>query len=251
VAVYYNEIDPFAAEWLRQLMKAKCIPAGDVDQRSITDILPKDLKGYKQCHFFAGIGGWPYALSLAGWGNKEVWTGSCPCQPFSNVGSQFGVCDQRHLWPAWQRLIAKCRPSVIFGEQVASQAGRHWFAGVRAELEALAYAVGAANLRAAGIKARHDRKRLFFVAYASSKRLPRHINGRQSLRGVTQEASAKRGDNGLRTWVFNVPTPQSVGSIDGLPRPVGIVRGFGNAIVPQAAAWFIQKSTEAIGLTGF
>lgn len=86
---YYNEFDPFAAAWLRELIKEKLIPQGDVDERSITEIQPDDLRGYTQCHFFAGIGGWSLALQLAGWpSDRPVWTGSCPCQPFSSAGRQ-------------------------------------------------------------------------------------------------------------------------------------------------------------------
>ena len=106
---YYNEFDPQAAQWLRNLITAGLIPAGDVDERSIEDVKPNDLRGYTQCHFFAGIGGWPLALDLAGWPrDRPVWTGSCPCQPFSAAGRGDGFADQRHLWPAWFHLIREC-----------------------------------------------------------------------------------------------------------------------------------------------
>jgi len=79
---YYNEFDPGAAAWLRQLVSEGLIPAGIVDERSIEDVHPSDLSGFTQCHFFAGIGGWSRALQLAGWPeSKPVWTGSCPCFP--------------------------------------------------------------------------------------------------------------------------------------------------------------------------
>jgi hypothetical protein len=55
---YYNEHDPFAAAWLRELIKAGEIPDGHVDERDIQDVHPSDLVGYRHCHFFAGIGGW-------------------------------------------------------------------------------------------------------------------------------------------------------------------------------------------------
>jgi hypothetical protein len=58
VAAYYNEIDSFAAAWLRELIKAGLIADGEVDERSIADVRPDDLRGFTQCHFFAGIGGW-------------------------------------------------------------------------------------------------------------------------------------------------------------------------------------------------
>ena len=96
--VYYNDNDPFAAQWLRNLVSAGLLPAGDVDDRSIKEVRPDDLKGYEQCHFFAGIGGWPYALGLSGWpGDRSVWTGSCPCQPLSGAGQHKGHADERHL----------------------------------------------------------------------------------------------------------------------------------------------------------
>ena len=128
--VYYNDNAPFVARWLRNLIAAGLLPAGDVDDRSITEVKPDDLKGYDQCHFFAGIGGWPYALNLAGWPvDRPVWTGSCPCQPLSSAGQHEGHADERHLWPAFFGLIAERRPVCVFGEQVASKDGREWFSG--------------------------------------------------------------------------------------------------------------------------
>ena len=159
----YNENDPFAAAWLRNL--AELIAPGVVDERSIADLRPGDLADYKQAHFFAGIGGWSYALRLAGWpDDRPVWTGSCPCQPFSSAGKGEGFADPRHLWPAWFRLIRECRPPVVFGEQVASPAGLAWFDHVSTDLEAEGYAIGAADLGAASVGAPHIRQRLFFVA---------------------------------------------------------------------------------------
>lgn len=118
---YYNEFDPKAAEWLRQLIKQGLIPNGDVDERSIADVRADELRGYTQCHFFAGIGGWSLALQLAGWPeDRPVWTGSCPCQPFSTAGKRKAFDDERDLWPVFFELIKKAKPKVVFGEQVAS-----------------------------------------------------------------------------------------------------------------------------------
>jgi len=164
---YYNEFDPKAVAWLRELIAAGHIPTGEVDTRSITEIKPDELRGFTQCHFFAGIGGWPLALQLSGVDStRPLWTGSCPCQPFSVAGKGKGVEDDRHLWPVFARLIAERRPPIVFGEQVASKAGREWFHGVRTDLEGMGYAVGAADLCAAGVGAPHIRQRLYWVANA-------------------------------------------------------------------------------------
>lgn len=165
---YYNEFDPKIAAWLRQLIADGHIPAGEVDERSIEDVLPSDLAGFTQCHFFAGIGGWSHALDLAGWPrDQRVWTGSCPCQPFSAAGKGDGFADERHLWPAWQHLIAQCRPAIVFGEQVASKAADVWIDLVHADMENLGYAFGCIPFPSAGIGAPHIRDRTYWVADAA------------------------------------------------------------------------------------
>src|SRR3990167_6055231 len=122
--VYYNDNEPFVAAWLRNLIAAGHLPAGDVDERPIQAVQPDDLRGYTQCHFFAGIGGWPLALQLAGAPTpRRLWTGSCPCQPFSSAGKQQAGTDPRHLWPEWFRLIRESRPDAVFSEHVAATIG--------------------------------------------------------------------------------------------------------------------------------
>lgn len=165
MTAYYNENNPQAAAWLRELIKAGHIADGDVDERSITEVDAVDVSGYTQCHFFAGIGGWSYALRLAGWpDDKPVWTGSCPCQPFSTAGKRRGFADERHLWPNFFRLISQCRPATVFGEQVASKDGLAWLDTVCADLERADYACGAVDTCASGFGAPHIRQRLYWVA---------------------------------------------------------------------------------------
>ncbi|EAS2760281.1 DNA cytosine methyltransferase [Salmonella enterica] len=177
---YYNEIDPFAAAWLRNLIDAGCIAPGVVDTRSVEEVTANDLKGFTQCHFFAGIGVWSYALRCAGWpDSRPVWTGSCPCQPFSQSGKRWGFNDPRHLWPTWRQLIKKCAPYVIFGEQVASKDGLTWFDAVQFDLEKAEYAVAVVDLCAAGFGAPHIRQRLFWVADAAYKQHQECLPGRE------------------------------------------------------------------------
>jgi len=197
---YYNDNDPKACAWLRELIAAGLIPQGEVDERSITDIAPADLDGFVQCHFFAGIGGWPLALRLAGWDDaRPVWTGSCPCQPFSVAGKGGGIDDERHLWPAFRWLIAQRRPAKVFGEQVASKDGRDWLSGVRLDLEAMGYAVGAADLCAAGLGSPQIRQRLWWVADGGK-------SGLEGQPGDGRERN-KSGRDGE-----NVPGPVAKGS---------------------------------------
>jgi DNA (cytosine-5)-methyltransferase 1 len=347
---YYNEHDPKAAAWLMELIAQGYIPDGDVDTRSITEVTPDEISHYTQCHFFAGIGGWSLALELAGWpADAPVWTGSCPCQPFSSAGKQLAQKDERHLWPVFFNLIRERRPVRVFGEQVASAIGKGWLDGISADLESENYACGAAVLGAHSVGAPHLRQRLFWVADASGgqrqQRIrpqgddllgpahcgavgrlvnPKHHGGRadQPEREAERRASDGRpcgmvqsSESGLEGHAWNgdhrnqpgridkesyrhvasagcsVPAamgntqsggrgimrhetqpgsgrhslgtswsrfeivhcrdgkarrfePGSFPLADGIPGRVGLLRGYGNAIVPQAAAEFIQAFLE-------
>ncbi|MDR9972773.1 DNA cytosine methyltransferase [Enterobacter cloacae] len=168
-AAYYNEIDQFAAQWLRNLIAGGHIAPGEVDERSIEDVTPDDLRGFTQCHFFAGIGVWSHSLRLAGWpDDKPVWTGSCPCQPFSAAGKGDGFADERHLWPHFFHLISERRPKHVFGEQVAAGNANAWFDLVQADLEGVDYAFGLVPFAAAGVGAPHIRERAYWVADSAS-----------------------------------------------------------------------------------
>jgi site-specific DNA-cytosine methylase len=225
VRVYYNENDPYAAQWLRNLVAAGHIPSGDVDERSILDVRPGDLEGYAQCHFFAGLGGWAYAAKIARWPHGRVlWTGSCPCQPFSVAGRQRGVHDERHLWPVWFDLIAECRPAVVFGEQVAGAVSRGWLDGVFADLESEGYACGAAVLPACSVGAPHRRERIWFVADTDQPRSQR--------RGILRHGRHQRP-----AWSDSV----AVTGADGKERRVGlelcrIFDGLSPGVSPVCAA---------------
>lgn len=328
---YYNDNDPKAAAWLRELIQQGHIPNGTVDETSITQVKAESLKDFTQCHFFAGIGGWPIALELAGWpADRSVWTGSCPCQPFSSAGRQFGTADSRHLWPAFFELIRQCRPEHVFGEQVASAIGKGWLDGVSADLESAGYACGAAVLGAHSVGAPHIRQRLYWVGagrLADANRWEPEQSarkwagpGEETGAGAHCESSgsgeACRVDNttgtrrnGTQPHTKSTPRdkarvrllgePSTVDSrlghtpgdgrkqrgaesggeslasgrgtgfwsdfdliscrdgktrrvksglqclAHGVPNRVGLLRGYGNAIVPQVAAEFVSAYTEA------
>ncbi len=285
---YYNEHDPKAAAWLRELIDGGLIAYGFVDERSIEDVRPDELIGYTQCHFFAGIGGWSLALRLAGWpDDRPVWTGSCPCQPFSAAGKGGGTADERHLWPTWFHLIGQCNPDVVFGEQVEAAIRHGWLDLVQADMEGIGYAFGAVGLPAASVGAPHIRQRLWFVANSEGKDSLRtsgiiggtierqngddlHKSG--SAGGLSGESGNPMRADGSRLGQVGIQVeseqePGRPGYADhwsnaefircadgksrpveptifplahGLPGRVGLLRGAGNAIVPEVAQAFIE-----------
>ena len=278
---YYNENDKFAAEWLCNLIADGRIPDGKVDTRSIEDIRPSDLSGFIQCHFFAGIAGWSRALELASWpASRAVWTGSCPCQPFSAAGKGAGTTDERHLWPAWTHLISQCKPPIIFGEQVASKQALQWWDIVASDLEKSGYAAAAADLPAAAVEAYHLRSRLFWVAvrgsadFLANLEFSRCEGGRQERSGsganVPSSKNSNEGESELfwrgadwvqhenGDWRAAKPGTSVLGTrVSGrvvieLPgyepstySAITAIKGFGNAIVPQLAAEFIRSIDTA------
>ncbi len=297
-SVVYNELDHNAIDWLRRLCTVGHISAGEVIEQDITELDVKRVINAQRFHAFAGIGLWDYALTLARWPTDvPVWTGSCPCQPFSIAGKQRGTADKRHLWPEWLRLIRECCPPVIFGEQVASPAGRTWLDNVSIDLEALGYAVGSADLCAAGVGAPHIRQRLFFVAYAIGKRcdwfdallwskdnrrqrsgkipettgrskasdIPHPSGNRHPSKGEWTTTGYTHGVDELQlerketqgfwstaVWIgckdgkARPLEPGTIPVVDGYPGRLDQLRAYGNAIVPQVAATFIEAALNSI-----
>lgn len=191
---YYNEFDKGAAAWLRELINAKLIPFGYVDERSITEVTASDVQGFTQCHFFAGIGGWSLALQLAGVpASTRLWTGSPPCQPFSTAGKQLGQFDERHLAPVFLNLVSKCKPPVLFGEQVAAAIGKSWMCDLQTHLEGEDYAVGFAVLPAYSVGAPHKRDRLFFGAHNLAYTDNTRPQGREGMSERSDQQSAGAG----------------------------------------------------------
>lgn len=265
-STYYNEHDPYAAAWIRNLIAAGRISPGDVDERDIRDVRPEDLRGYTRCHFFAGIGVWDYALGLAGWpSDRPVWTGSCPCQPFSAAGHGGGFADERHLWPAWHHLIRECRPGIVLGEQVADTGGLTWLDLVQADLEGSRYACAPVDFCAAGAGAPIRRQRLWFVAQALEcsggfgwERRQATASRYDDVREAPVRAQDQHGPRVAGThwdqaeWVVDrdgCARPIEPGTFPlahGAPARVGRLRAYGNAIVPQVAAEFISAAAACI-----
>lgn len=243
MAAYYNEFDPYAAAWLRELIKNGLIADGEVDERSIKDVQPEDVRGFTQCHFFAGIGGWSYALRLAGWDDdRPVWTGSCPCQPFSSQGKRSQQQDERHLWPDWYRLIKQSTPPILFGEQVNDAVASGWLDEVFIDLESDSYACAAADIPACAATAPHHRERIWFCGWHSSSKWP----AKKQIKSEREDSWLDRVRNENQWWGRTGYKPTFPWVDNGVFRRMALVRGYGNAIVPAIAAAFIQASEESI-----
>lgn len=253
---FYNDSDPEKCRWLEKLIAAQAIPPGVVSSTPIQDLRPSDLVGFTQCHFFAGIAGWSLALELANWpAYVPVWTGSCPCQPFSITGKKQTSLDARDLWIHFYDLISQCRPPIILGEQVASPDGRQWFSRVRADLEDHSYAVGCADLCSASVGAPHKRQRLHWVADTYGTRPQGHPwNETESLQlGLFNSIAAGHfGPPGGRDFWSNFGVlpyrsakvrfePSTLPLAHGIPARVGRLHGYGDAINPVLAAHFIHS----------
>jgi DNA (cytosine-5)-methyltransferase 1 len=265
--VYYNELAPFPLAWLRELGAVGAIPDGVFDGRSIEDVLATDLLGHRHCHFFAGIGVWSFALEQAGWprNNLTVWSASLPCQPFSSAGRKKGFEDPRHLWPVLFRLVQRCLPSIIVGEQTSSPDGLAWVDVVSAQLEGEGYAFGAVDLSAAGFGSPQKRQRLYWWAarMADAAHIKRELqrNGRRESRrweepvGNGRTSGAPRPTAGFWgdvVWLdcadgSRRPTKPGLCTVaDRSPAGVEQLRGFGNALNAETAIGFAAALRETL-----
>ena len=230
---YYNEFDPYTAQWLRNLIAAGEIAAGEVDERDIREVQADDIRGFEQVHFFAGIGGWSLALRLAGWSDdRHCWTGSPPCQPFSVIGKRAGTDDPRHLWPELYRLIRECRPECIFGEQVPGAIKHGWLDGVSADLEAEGYAVGAVVLGAHSAGGPHIRQRLWWGAQRMADANGVEAKSETQI-GFRPEYGDGRGVGAQRLGDADSPRPQGRGCESGADE---------NKLPPWSSGHFVECS---------
>ena len=259
MAAYYNEFNPTNAACLRELIADGLIADGVVDERSITDVTAADLIGFQQVHLYAGIGIWSHSLRLAGVpDHARVWTMSHPCQPFSEIGSQLGFADERHLWPVTKELIRVCRPAVIFGEQSEKAIGYGWLDLVQDDLEHNNFAFGTAGLPACSIGAPHIRKRTWFVGHTNGARLERYARDEDRPAGWPQPHRPTATPGSVNGYWADAEWRDCR---DGKQRPIkpgvsplayvdsttmGGLHAAGNAIVAELACVFIEAAAEAI-----
>lgn len=173
MSVYYNDNNHFCAQVLRINIQRGLLPEGTIDERSITEIHASDFVGYNQVHLFAGIGGFPYGLALAGFPQSiRVLTGGFPCQDISKAGKGAGLKGEKSgLWSEMYRLILEaidcdCRFDYILIENVSALTGRG-LADILTDLAKAGYDAEWFCLRASDAGAPHARERIFLVVYTS------------------------------------------------------------------------------------
>ncbi len=154
----------------------------------------------------------------ADWRTDDIiLTGGFPCQPYSAAGKRLGKEDDRHLWPEMLRVIRQVQPTWVVGENVFGLI--NWndglvFDEVQSDLEAEGYEVQPYVLPASSVGAPHRRDRVWFVAYAKSKRSRQFSSkdkGWQDRRfdnnGKIQYAS-NTNSNGIQGQQTNTATSQ-------------------------------------------
>lgn len=263
LVAYYNENDPVIASWLIEVIAAKLIAPGIVDQRSIEDVTPNDLRGFTQYHFFAGIGIWSLGLRIAGWpDDRAICTGSCPCQPFSQAGKGIGFDDERHLWPSWHYLIerSELRNIPVVGEQVASPDGLNWFDLVSTDMEGTGYTIGAIDTCAAGFGAPFIGQRLYWMAapngwkqrngklQSGGEYRQQPQNGRNMQTGFWQNVEWLVNRNSNGKLEYRPIEPGSFPLVNGgaLRNRLDAVRGAGNSLNIAQAKAFIETVMEIL-----
>jgi DNA (cytosine-5)-methyltransferase 1 len=259
VDAVYNEIEPFLAKWLDNLISYNHIADGHIVCKSIKEIDTTIFKDYNQAHFFAGVGGWSYALRLVGWpDDRKVWTISCPCPPWSRArinNLDFDKTrDERDLWPVVMPIIKQHMPSEIYGEQVAGKKVQEWILRTRKDLESIGYNFEGRTTKSSYAGAPSQRERFFFFAHLDSQR------GQRLVKSVyTSKTRPWRwgSEKDLRTIVNSPfqpgdswPQPLIRSGDDGVPNRVAVLRAYGNAIDPWQAAQFIFETQTGIN-SGF
>ena len=137
-------------------------------------------------------------------GLVDIVAGGIPCQPYSVAGKREGDDDDRAIWPEFVRVVAECRPAVVFIENVPAFA--QWFRRPGEELCRLGYELEEPFFLAAeDLGAPHKRERVFILAHAtgigwSARQLPRKdvVNDRQEPTHGNPNVADAENDHGRR-----------------------------------------------------
>ena len=252
MSIYYNDIDPYCCKVLRARITDGLLPQGNVDENDIRSIPSDTLRGYRQLHLFAGIGGFPLGMRMAGFPEDvSIITGGFPCQPHSMAGKRKGSGDERNLWPEFYRVIRDLRPQWVLAENVrgllSSDDGR-FFGGILRDLAHIGYDAEWQMLSASAFGAPHERERIFIIAYPCNKRLSRPVFRRASVCSTTLTSPTKFGNRIVPCGLWHQAHIGDIYMGNGVSAKVVRhgVKAMGNAVVPQIIAWIAQCIMESM-----
>ena len=188
--------------------------------------------------------------------NVSLVSGGFPCQPFSAAGKRDGDQDPRHLFPFIIDGIKRCRPGLVFlenvegilsskltGEGWADPAGTPVLLHVLRELERVGYKATAGIFSASEVGAPHQRKRVFILAHREGERLPQFANIRAvwrevcttSISGQLANGNEQRLERGIQQGV----SPKE--------KQNEFIAGYGGALANSngARGWEDRESSES------
>ena len=164
--------------------------------------------------------------------NVDLLTGGPPCQATSVAAAIQGCRTNKTLYPEMDRIIRLVRPKWVIVEQPAGN--KNWEDSVKVSLESAGYTVDKFKRQVSDIGGYHGRRRVFFVANATCKRLKQVARfGRSSKAKAVAWPVPPRG-------AWRSTRTGNCGMDDGIPDWVDRLKSLGNAIVPQCVQPIMQ-----------
>ncbi|HMO86840.1 MAG TPA: DNA cytosine methyltransferase [Lacipirellulaceae bacterium] len=134
-------------------------------------------------------------------GLVDVLTAGLPCQPYSVAGKRRGLADHRSYGdgdgplPNFLRIVAECRPAVVFLENVPAWIRGGFFRPFGEELCGLGYTIETPLfVSAATVGASHRRGRAFVLAHAGGEGLAQWAGERRDDEPQCSPAERNRID---------------------------------------------------------
>ena len=166
------------------------------------------------------------------WAGKiNVISGGFPCQDISAAGKGDGLDGQRSgLWKEMFRIICEVRPNFVFVENSPNLTSRG-LGVILGNLASVGFNARWGVLGAGDIGAKHQRDRIWIVAYANDTDRRRECRRLRSIQKCNQTGDSHSP--------FNQPEPLRM--VNGVANRVDRLRAIGNGQVPicAATAWRI------------
>ena len=166
------------------------------------------------------------------WAGKiNVISGGFPCQDISAAGKGDGLDGERSgLWKEMFRIICEVRPNFVFVENSPNLTSRG-LGVILGNLASVGFNARWGVLGAGDIGAKHQRDRIWIVAYANDTDRRRECRRLRSIQKCNQTGDSHSP--------FNQPEPLRM--VNGVANRVDRLRAIGNGQVPicAATAWRI------------